>query len=111
MAATVPAPFRWHSDVYRAVAGARGTSQGTMVNVPHPEEEPLGFFDFINRRRRVISDRTWFGLAFIAGSFALPSWWQVLLLLPGAALVTLGLRRALARQDPATGQHKPGPPW
>ena len=42
------------------------------MEVPHHEEEALGFFDFINRRRRVISDRTWFGLAFIAGSFALP---------------------------------------
>ena len=42
------------------------------MEVPRHEEEALGFFDFINRRRRVISDRTWFGLAFIAGSFALP---------------------------------------
>ena len=82
-----------------------------MVNVTRDEEKPLGFFDFINRRRRVVSDRTWFGLAFIVCSFALPSWWQLLLLFPGAALVTLGLRRAFARQDPETGQRRPAPPW
>ena len=83
-----------------------------MVRVSRRSDpEQLGFFDFIARRRQVISDRTWLGLAFIAAGFAVPSWWQLLPLLPGIALVVTGLRPAMRRQDPTNGERRPAAPW
>jgi hypothetical protein len=82
-----------------------------MMGVPRDHEEPLGFFDFIGRRRRVVSDRTWFGLAFVVASFALPGWWRLLLLIPGALLAAAGLHRAWIRRDETTSEPRPGPPW
>lgn len=84
-----------------------------MVRVSRRSDpEQLGLFDFIGRRRWVISDRTRLGLAFIAAGFAVPSWWRLLPpLLPGIALVVTGLRCAMRRQDPTDGERRPAAPW
>lgn len=75
------------------------------------DEKPLGFFDFIRRRQRVVSDRTWYGMALVVCSFALPWWWRMLLLVPGLLLAAWGLNRSLRRTDHATGAWRPEKPW
>lgn len=65
----------------------------------------MGWIDW---RRRWISDRTWFGLAFIAMGCAQP-WWSLLLWVPGGLLIASGVRRALRGVE--TGTERPGPPW
>lgn len=80
-----------------------------------PESKP-GFFDFIGWRRQVLSDRTWFGVAFVVMGIGVPiseggwAWLVAFLLLPGVILKS-GVRRASNRVDRTTGERRPGPPW
>jgi len=75
------------------------------------DHEKLGILDFINRRRRVVSDRTWFGLGFLAMTFGAPGWWKLIPLVLAAALIGSGLNRSLNRTDAETGESRPAPPW
>jgi hypothetical protein len=63
------------------------------------------WWDFIGYRRRYVSDRVWFGAAFIAASVGnlggTPGWWKVLDLaglVAGMALASSGVRRWLRRE-------------
>jgi hypothetical protein len=80
-----------------------------------PEGKP-GRLDFVGWRRRVISDRTWFGMAFVVmGSAAIftGGWSRLLasLIVPGIILINSGVRRAANRVDPTTGERSARPPW
>lgn len=81
-----------------------------------PEPDKPGRLDFVGWRRRVISDRTWFGIAFVVMGIAAISFggWARLLALvvvPGVLLINSGIRRAENRVDPTTGERSPRPPW
>jgi hypothetical protein len=76
------------------------------------------WWDFIGYRRLYVSDRTWYGAAFIAGGLGglsqLHGWWKaldVVAALIGVVLVRSGVRRALRRRDAQTDETRPGPPW
>jgi hypothetical protein len=76
------------------------------------------WWDTISHRRRYVSDRTWMGLAGLTAGLGNVGWmpgaWKVgpiVIALAGAASAFLGLRRAFARVDPATGAVHPAPPW
>ena len=69
-------------------------------------------------RRRYVSDRTWSGAAFVAIGYGMLTeiggWLRLVGLTPlvaGAALIHSGVRRALNRTDPRTGETRPSPPW
>jgi hypothetical protein len=72
----------------------------------HDPRSAGNWWDFISYRRRYVSDRTWFGAAFIAASLgslgAAPGWWKLADLAGlalGAALTCSGVRRWLRRQQ------------
>jgi hypothetical protein len=74
--------------------------------------------NFIEYRQQYLSDRTWFGWAFVAiglGNLGGSQGWVRLLMVlvgvAGALLVWSGVRRALGRTDPVTGAPRPAPPW
>lgn len=86
--------------------------------VSRRERQEPAWWDFLGYRRTLVSDRTWFGLAFIAAGFSsLGSFHGWLELATGVAgcvglvIVYAGIRRGFHRIDPETGVERPGPPW
>jgi hypothetical protein len=69
------------------------------------------------RRREWVTDRTWYGLAFAIVGFAAaaaPGWYRLMcipLILLGGTMLYLGVKRALSRIDPDSGEPRPGRPW
>jgi hypothetical protein len=87
------------------------------TELPRPQRVQR-WWDFVGYRRQFVSDRTFFGIAFVVigvGNLAVWRGWAELALLVvvafGVALMFSGLRRAMSRTDPETGRRRPSRPW
>ena len=85
-----------------ALVAISGAEDDGGVSPTELESKP-GPFDFIGWRRRVLSDRTWIGLAFVVMGVGVPislgglAWLLGSLVLPGVILINSGIRHASDR--------------